>query len=535
MGLVGRALVIGLKVASEMVSAAPQKNIPLLSMQNISKAFAGIPALSSASLEVAEGEVHALIGQNGAGKSTMIKILTGYVSRDAGDLSFDGAPFESRSPQDAQHKGISTIYQEINLVPFRSITENICLGREIRRFGLLDWKAMDEEARTLLARFNINLDVRKPLADFNTATQQMVAIARAIGFKAKLVIMDEPTSSLDEREVEVLFDVIRQLKSSGVSVVFVSHKLDELYAVCDRVTIMRDGRTVKTATMNTINKLELVASMLGRDIAEVAKSATAFGDRHGRIGGIVLSAKNLSAGHKVQDVSFDVRRGEIVGFAGLLGAGRTETARLVFGADAMRGGALALDGQSLAPREPIDAIGHGIGFSSEDRKLEGIIPDMTVAENLTLALMPQLARAGILDEEKQRAIVEKFILRLGIKCSGPDQRIRELSGGNQQKVLLARWLAMNPKLLILDEPTRGIDVGAKAEIQTLIKELADQGLGVLMISSELEEVIEGSDRVFVLREGRNVAEFSHKQLSEAAVMAAMAHGEAAQPGLESTS
>jgi monosaccharide-transporting ATPase len=509
-----------------MTASATSSSVsPLLSMRSISKAFGGIPALSAASLEVAPGEVHALIGQNGAGKSTMIKILTGYIGRDSGEILFDGAAFEARSPQDAQHNGISTIYQEINLVPFRSVTENICLGRESRRYGLLDWKAMHEEARTLLARFKIDLDVRKPLLRFNTATQQMVAIARAIGFKAKLVIMDEPTSSLDEREVAVLFDVIRQLKSEGVSVVFVSHKLDELYAVCDRVTIMRDGRMVKNADMTAITKLELVASMLGRDVAQVAKSATAFGDRHSRIGEVMLTADNLAAGHKVHDVSFSVRRGEIAGFAGLLGAGRTETARLVFGADPKQGGVLTLAGQPLNPREPIEAIKAGIGFSSEDRKLEGIVPEMSVAENLTLALMPQLVKAGIVDDAKQRAIVEKFIQRLGVKCSGPDQKIRELSGGNQQKVLLARWLAMNPKLLILDEPTRGIDVGAKAEIQSLIKELADQGLAVLMISSELEEVLEGSDRVFVLREGRSVAEFSHAEATESAVMTAMAHGD----------
>jgi monosaccharide-transporting ATPase len=308
-------------------------------------------------------------------------------------------------------------------------------------------------------------------------------------------------------------------------VIFVSHKLDELYEVCDRVTIMRDGRTVKVADMKAISKLELVASMLGRDIAQVAKSATAFGDRHGRIGDVVLDASSLSAGHKVHDVSFSVRRGEIAGFAGLLGSGRTETARLVFGADPKRSGAISLNGETLDLREPVDAIRAGIGFTPEDRKAEGVVPDMAVSENLILALMPQLARAGIVDETKQRAVVEKFIKRLGIKCSGPDQKIRELSGGNQQKVLLARWLAMNPKLLILDEPTRGIDVGAKAEIQSLIKELADQGLAVLMISSELEEVIEGSDRVFVLREGRNVAEFSHAEASESAVMTAMAHGD----------
>jgi galactofuranose transport system ATP-binding protein len=495
-------------------------------MRSMNKAFAGIPALSNASLEVASGEVHAVIGQNGAGKSTMIKILTGYIGRDAGEIVFDGSAFEARSPQDAQSKGISTIYQEINLVPYRSVTENICMGRESRRFGLLDWTAMHEQARALLSRFKIDVDVRRPLYRFNTATQQMVAIARAIGFKAKLVIMDEPTSSLDEAEVEVLFDVIRQLKSSGVSVIFVSHKLDELYAVCDRVTVMRDGRTVRTAELGAVTKLELVASMLGRDLAQVAKSATAFGDRHGRIGETVLAAEHLRAAHKVHDVSFGVRRGEIAGFAGLLGAGRTETARMVFGADPIKSGAMTMDGRALSPREPVDAIRRGVGFSSEDRKLEGIIPDMSVAENLTLALMPQLVRAGIVDEAEQRVIVEKFIKRLDIKCTGPEQKIRELSGGNQQKVLLARWLAMNPKLLILDEPTRGIDVGAKAEIQTLIKELADQGLAVLMISSELEEVLEGSDRIFVLREGRTVAELSHEEANEHTVMAAMAHGEA---------
>src|ERR1700722_5330033 len=478
---------------------------PLLTMRAISKAFGGIPALSAATLDVAVGEVHALIGQNGAGKSTMIKILTGYVARDAGEIVFDGAAFEASSPQDAQAKGISTIYQEINLVPYRSITENICLGRESRRFGLLDWAAMHNEARALLSRFQIDVDVRRPLMRFTTATQQMVAIARAIGFKSKLVIMDEPTSSLDEREVNVLFDVIRQLKKSGVSVIFVSHKLDELYAVCDRVTIMRDGRTVRTSEMKDVSKVELVASMLGRDVAQVAKSATAFGGPSTHIGATTLEASHLSAGHK----------GEIVGFAGLLGSGRTETARVVFGADPVRSGALTFDGASFAPRQPEDAIGRGVGFASEDRKLEGIIPDMSVAENLTLALLPQLTRAGVIDAARQRAVVLKFIASLGVKCSSPNQPIRELSGGNQQKVLLARWLAMGSKLLILDEPTRGIDVGAKAEIQRIIKQLAEDGLGVLMISSELEEIIEGSDRVFVLREGRSVAEMPHGEAQPA--------------------
>jgi ribose transport system ATP-binding protein len=495
----------------------------LLSMRGIDKRFAGIPALSSASLEVGHGEVHALIGQNGAGKSTMIKILTGYYTRDGGEILFDGQPVNFSAPQEAQKAGISTIYQEINLVPYRSVTENICLGRERRRFGLLDWPAMHKEAEALLARFNIKLDVRRPIMAYPTAIQQMVAIARAIGFDAKLVIMDEPTSSLDEKEVEVLFNVIRQLKAAGVSVIFVSHKLDELYAVCDRITIMRDGRTVRVAGMNELSKLDLVTTMLGR---ELSQALHAGGKHNAEAGGqaSLLAVDHLAVGRKVRDVSFDVRPGEIVGLAGLLGSGRTESARVVFGADRAEAGTVSLEKSKQTVLEPADAISAGMGFLSEDRKLEGIIPEMSVRENLTLAIMPQLARRGIVDETRSREIVDRFIQRLGIRCSGPEQRIRELSGGNQQKVLLARWLCMNPKLLILDEPTRGIDVGAKAEILNLVRELAGQGLGVLMISSELEEVVEAASRIFVLRDGHTVAELKGDEVSEQAVMAAMAHG-----------
>jgi ribose transport system ATP-binding protein len=492
-------------------------------MRGIEKRFGGIRALEAASLEVKHGEVHALIGQNGAGKSTMIKILTGYYHRDAGEILFDGREVNFTSPQAAQAGGISTIYQEINLVPYRSVAENICLGREKRRMGLLDWRAMNAEAERLLARFSIHVDVRQPLAQLNTATQQMVAIARAIGFQAKLVIMDEPTSSLHDQEVEVLFDVIRQLKAEGVSVIFVSHKLDELYAVCDRVTVMRDGRTVKVASMRDLSKLDLVTTMLGR---AAEQGETAFGRaRHDAAQGAeLLAVQNLAVGRKVLDVNLDVRAGELVGLAGLLGSGRSETAQVVFGADRAEAGTIRFAGAPVAFAEPVDAIRAGIGFCSEDRKVEGIVAEMSVRENLTLALLPHLAKAGVVDETRQREIVERFIARLKIKCASPEQKIRELSGGNQQKVLLARWLCMNPKLLILDEPTRGIDVGAKAEIQTLIRELAEQGLGVLMISSELEEVVEGSDRVFVLRDGRTVAELDHERVSEPAIMAAMAHG-----------
>ena len=499
---------------------------PLLRMESITKTFPGAVALQDASLTVARGEVHALVGQNGAGKSTLIKILTGAHHRDGGTIIFDGRQVDFHSPQQAQANGVSTIYQEVNLVPFRSVSENIFMGREPRRFGLIDRRRMNDDAKALLARFNIHVDVTQPLLTFNVATQQMVAVARAVSFQSKLVVMDEPTSSLDEREVATLFDVIRQLKSEGVSVIFVSHRLDELYAVCDRVTIMRDGRTVESRPMSEITKLELVARMLGKELGEVRRSgATGFGEGVHHAEDQLLDAEGLQRDRVLQGASLSVRAGEIVGLAGLLGSGRTETARAVFGADPIQQGVVRVDGKAVRFKSPRDAIRAGLGFCTEDRKTEGIIPHMSVRENLTLALLPTLTRYGIVQRDKQQAIVDRFIERLGIKTSGPDQKIRELSGGNQQKVLLARWLCMNPRLLILDEPTRGIDVGAKGEIQALINELADGGLGVLMISSEIEELTEGSDRIVVLREGKTVAELSHEQVTQSAIMGAMAHGQ----------
>jgi ribose transport system ATP-binding protein len=402
------------------------------------------------------------------------------------------------------------------------------MGREPRRFGFLDWKRMNTQATQVLARFHIHIDVTQPLMNFNVATQQMVAIARAVSFQSKLVIMDEPTSSLDEREVETLFEVIRQLKSDGVSVIFVSHRLDELYAVCDRVTVMRDGRTITSQPISKVSQLELIALMLGKELGEVQKKGiTAFGaEASHHAEGLLLEAQNLRRGQKLRGVDVNIRTGEIVGLAGLLGAGRTETARAIFGADSLESGKIEMTGTPVRFKSPKDAIRAGIGLCSEDRKSEGIIPYMSVRENLTLALLPQLTRYGIVQRKKQQAIVERFIKRLAIKTAGPEQKIRELSGGNQQKVLLARWLCLNPRLLILDEPTRGIDVGAKGEIQSLIGELASDGLGVLMISSELEELTEGCDRVVVLREGQSVATLSkqNQNLNEDTIMAAMAQG-----------
>ncbi|HLW89908.1 MAG TPA: sugar ABC transporter ATP-binding protein [Roseiarcus sp.] len=506
--------------ATEAASRAP-----ILSMRGIDKSFAGVHALVGASVEVQPGEAMALVGQNGAGKSTLIKVLTGVHRKDAGEIHLLGRSAEFASPQEAQRAGVSTIYQEINLVPYRSAAENICLGNEPLRYGFIDWRRMNAAAEEILRRFSVEIDVKRPLMSFSTAIQQMVAIARAVSFSARLVIMDEPTSSLDDREVEVLFDVIRKLKRDGVAVIFVSHRLDELYQVCERVTVMRDGRTVMVDALANVDKLQLVAAMLGRDLAAVrAKGATAFTHKETATGGEVLRAENLRIGRRVRNASVAVKAGEIVGLAGLLGSGRTEVARAIFGADPPDAGRVILNGEPADPRAPAEAIARGVGFCTEDRKTEGIVPNMSVAENLTLALLPRLTRAGIVDEAKQQEVVNRFVARLGVKLASVNQKIRELSGGNQQKVLLARWLCTDPKLLIMDEPTRGIDVGAKGEIQSLIAELAEQGLGVLMISSELEEIVEGAGRVFVLRDGETAAELTGEAISEAAIMATMAHG-----------
>ncbi|MBA2394454.1 MAG: sugar ABC transporter ATP-binding protein [Ktedonobacteraceae bacterium] len=496
----------------------------LLQIEHVKKSFPGVQALVDANLTIQRSQIHALVGQNGAGKSTLIKILTGAYHRDSGDILFDGNSIDFKSPQQAQNNGISTIYQEINLIPFRSVAENIFLGREPRRFGFIDWPKIHAESRKLLERISISIDVRKPLRTYNIAIQQMVAIARAVSFESKLVVMDEPTSSLNEQEVLVLFSIIRQLKSDGVSVMFVGHRLDELFEICDRVTIMRDGRTVDARDMDKITRVELVATMLGKESSDVQRSGQTSFDatKHHTENKILVEAHDLRYGHKLRDASLTLRSGEIVGLAGLLGSGRSELARAIFGADKLEGGQVDVAGKPAHFSSPRDAIHARIGFCSEDRKGEGIIPYLSVRDNLTLAALPLFARYGIVSRTKQRQVVDQFIRRLSIKTSGPEQKIRELSGGNQQKVLLARWLCLNPQVLILDEPTRGIDVGARAEIQGIIEELAGNGLGVMMISSDLEELTEGSDRIVVLRDGRTVAEFPREQISQSAIMVAMA-------------
>ncbi len=492
-------------------------------MSGICKAFAGVPVLRDARLAIAPAEVHALIGQNGAGKSTLIKILNGAYTKDAGSILIEDAPVNFKSPHEAQLAGVSTIFQEVNLVHYRSVTENIVLGQEPHQWGMIDWPLAHKRARDVVARFGLDIDVRRPLHHYNIAIQQLVAIARAVSFSARLVIMDEPTSSLDEQEKEVLFEVIRGLKADGVSVLYVSHHLDELFAVCDRVTIMRNGRMVGEHAIKEVTKLDLVAAMIGRDRSEIQKQG-ATGFSAGVVAGdeVVLEVKDLSNGRNLKSVSFLVHKGEIVGLAGLLGSGRSETAELVFGAELPAGGETRIKGVKTAFGAPVDAIASGMCYCTEDRKADGIFPELSVRENLTLALLPKLARRGLIPRDEERALVERFIKSLGIKTSGQEQPIRELSGGNQQKVLLSRWLALDPELLILDEPTRGIDVGAKYEIQKLIDALARQGMAILMISSEFEELAEGANRVIVLHEGKSVATIERDELSEDTIINAVA-------------
>ncbi|MBA9043646.1 MULTISPECIES: sugar ABC transporter ATP-binding protein [Streptomyces] len=503
----------------------------ILEVAEVDKSFAGVHALRGVDFRLRPGEVHALIGENGAGKSTLIKVMTGVYRPDAGRVRLAGEDRAFRNPLEAQTAGISTIYQEVNLVPLMSVARNLCLGREPRRFGLVDVRAVNRIARETLKRYGVDVDVTRPLGSLGLGAQQMVALARAVRTDARVVVMDEPTSSLEPREVETLFSVIRGLRSQGIAVVYVSHRLDELYEICDRVTVLRDGAVVHTGDMAGLERLKLISLMLGREMSTVrAKGATAFGTgQHGEHGGDggheaapVLRATGLTVRHKVHDVGLDIHHGEVVGLGGLLGAGRSETAKAITGALATDGGTVEVDGVPLARRSPAAAIRAGVVMLAEDRKTEGILPNLSVRENISLALLPRLARAGVVSGARQDEIVRFFMERLRIKAAGPDQKVSDLSGGNQQKVLLARWLCLDPKVLLLDEPTRGIDVGAKAEVQALIDELAEQGLGVLLISSDLEELIEGSDRLVVLKDGRAVGHLRGEDITEQTVLDTLA-------------
>ncbi|WP_328470575.1 sugar ABC transporter ATP-binding protein [Actinoplanes sp. NBC_00393] len=476
----------------------------LLEVAGVSKTFPGVRALDEVSFTLQPGEVHALVGENGAGKSTLIKILTGVYQPDHGEVRYQGVPVRFGTPMDAQRSGISTIYQEVNLVPLMSVAQNLFLGREPRnRLGLIDRGRMEREAREILAGYSVTADVRRRLGTLPLGAQQMVALARAVMIDAKVVIMDEPTSSLEPREVETLFGVIRDLHERGIGIVYVSHRMDELYRICDAVTILRDGKLVHTGRLADLERIRLVSLMLGRDMAEVRREGfTVFGGGHDAdtASPPVLRAAGLTSRHKLRDISFEVRPGEVVGLGGLLGAGRSETIKAIAGAYPIDSGTVEVDGKPV-PAKTVKAVQAGIAVQPEDRKAEGIIPGLSVRENIALAVLPRMSRLGLVSDAKIDQVVETYMKRLRIKASGPDQLVGDLSGGNQQKVLLARLLATNPKILLLDEPTRGIDVGAKAEVQNLIDELAGEGLGVVLVSSDAEELVEGSDRVVVLRDG----------------------------------
>ncbi|MDI6100783.1 sugar ABC transporter ATP-binding protein [Actinoplanes sp. NEAU-A12] len=509
---------------------------PAIDVRSVSKHFAGVRALTGVCLDLRPGEVHALVGENGAGKSTLIKLVTGVYRPDGGEVRYLGEPVAFAHPRDAQAAGISTIYQEVNLVPMRSVAGNLYLGREpTNRLGLIDFRRMRRDARTILAGYGITVDVRRRLGELGLGVQQMIAVARALSTDARVVVMDEPTSSLEPREVDLLLDVVALLRRRQVAVLYVTHKLDEVFRICDRVTVLRDGRLVHTGPVAGTTRLRLVATMLGRDTDQIRRHGTttfsdpAVSDQRGRTTGIpeatgtpVLRADGLTRRPVLDGVSLDVHAGEVVGLAGLLGSGRTETAKAVFGADRLDAGAISVDGARARRWNPAAAIRGGIGMVPEDRKAEGIIGDLSVRDNIVLAALPRLTTAGFVSRRRQDEIVDTFVRRLRVKVSSPGQRVRELSGGNQQKVLLARMLCLSPRVLILDEPTRGIDVGAKAEIQSLISELAALGLGVLLISSELEEVVEGAGRVLVLRDGAVVGMLRGDDVSEDHIMRVIA-------------
>lgn len=504
----------------------PEANTSLLSMQGVFKAFPGVQALENVDFDLRKGEIHALVGENGAGKSTLVKIITGVQRLDAGIVKLAGKAIQVRSPQHAQELGISTVYQEINLCENLSVAENILIGREPRKFGRIDWRAMEEKACQILQRLNVKIDVTKALGEYSIAIQQMAAIARALDIsEAKLLILDEPTSSLDSHETEQLFQVMRKLKSEGLGIIFITHFIDQIYEITDRVTILRNGNLVGTYETGALSRLELITKMIGRvmgDFNDMTQKKLATGQRHE--GGPLLQASGLGRVGAIAPFDLDLYAGEVVGLAGLLGSGRTETAQLLFGADRPDSGMLSVAGVQMKNFSPVDAINKGMAFCPEDRKADGIVDELTVRENIILALQSNNGWAKRLTKQQQYEIAEKFIKILNISTPSADQPIKNLSGGNQQKVILARWLATNPQILILDEPTRGIDIGAKAEIQKLVLELAEEGKACIFISSELDEVLRTCHRIVVLRDQQKVTEFNDK-VDEQTVMQAMAGSE----------
>jgi monosaccharide-transporting ATPase len=502
----------------------------VLETLGLTKSFPGVHALSNVDFRLYAGEVHTLMGQNGAGKSTLINVLTGVHSHDAGEIRVDGQPVRFAAPLEAEAAGIRTLYLEVNLCPNLSVAENIFAGRQPRRRGAIDWKAIHTGARAALAQLNLSLDVTQSLDTYPIAVQQMVAIARAVSVDARVLILDEPTSSLDDSEVAKLFEVLRKLKQSGIAILFVTHFLEQTYAISDRITVMRNGEREGEYLAKDLPVDELVRKMVGdvpvaseRTRSALKGEAAATAAQHASPR---FDMRGIGRRGAVQPIDLTLEPGRIVGLAGLLGSGRTETARLLFGADRADTGTITVDGKAVKLGSPRHAVMHGIGYCPEDRKKEGIVAALSIRENIILALQARLGWWRPLGRAKEKRIAEHYMKALGIRARDIEQPIELLSGGNQQKVVLARWLAIDPKMLILDEPTRGIDVAAKFEIMDRVMQLCAKGLGILLISSEIAEVLRVSDRIAVMRDRRKVAELSGDELDEHAVYRLIAGGQA---------
>lgn len=485
-----------------------------LYMHNICKSFPGVKALSGVNLEVKAGEVHALLGENGAGKSTLLKILVGAYTKDEGTIYIGGEPIGELTPKRAEELGISIIYQEFSSLPHISVAENIFLGRQpLTRHGFIDWKKCNSDSEAILQKVGLDIDPKTPVAKLKVAQQQMVEIAKALSKKARIIVMDEPTAPLTQREIDNLFRVIRELKEQGVAVIYVSHRLAEIKEICDRVTILRDGCYVGQADVKDIEIRDMIKMMVGRELNDMYPRSNA------EIGDAVLTIDNLSTRDKLNHISMEVKRGEILGLAGLVGSGRTELARAIFGADERMEGTITINGKTCPIRQPKDAIKQRIGLVPEDRKGQGLVLMMNVKENTTLASLKKLLHLGMLNLKLENRVAEEYREKLHIATTGIYETVANLSGGNQQKVVLGKWLYADCSLLIIDEPTRGIDVGAKVEIYELMKELVEHGLGILMISSEMPELIGVCDRILVMHEGTIAGELKRDEFREETIMA----------------
>lgn len=494
----------------------------ILEMREITKAFHGVVALDKVSFFVRAGEVHSLMGENGAGKSTLMKILTGVYSKDAGQVFFDGKELNIHSTIEAQRAGISTVYQELNMITHMSVAENIFLERyPCKRSGAIDWNEMYKQAQELLDSMQLKIDARRILNSYGTATQQMVSIARAISLNCKAIVLDEPTSSLDTAEVEMLFGLIEKLKRKGIAIIFISHRLDEIFRISDRITVLRDGHNVATYNAAEIDQQELITAMIGHNVSQNEKSMRGY-DGSGKEN--IIELKNIFASPKLKDISLNIRKGEIVGLAGLLGSGRTETAQVIFGYARPDSGVELINGSKANLHTPKDGLRQRLAFCTENRRDEGIIPNMSVRDNILISSMKRISNRGFVNRKAGDKIVDEYINRFKIKTPGKQQKVKNLSGGNQQKVILARWLATNPDFIIFDEPTRGIDVGAKKEVENLIHQIADEGIGVLFISSEMTEMIRNCDRIYVMRDGRIRGEISGDDISQESITQIIAEG-----------